>query len=580
MTMNRIMDFLVHRLETTQFVQDTLHRRTQAGKSNEPINRRVEDAISECIYQLQTILNVMDHCPLSITASLGSPVILSEAGIGPLMQAFNEGKEGPTSLGTNEEPSLLEYLLATTMFILEDRYVQEDSEAVSEPMQKTVGDLLERLCLAERNCSLPSNFEDRIVRVIMHAIDKGDLLIQEKLLDTLLILLGNATRQPLHEDYPDRSSFSQLNKPADQSNETRDRRERTTPPPALLDCIISGISSNSSQAILDRWIKFLNEYMPSYQSQLFQILIPLVECFLKSSADVFETLQASFSGIRGKYDGQIEPITVLNILLNGLEQTLAVGHEQLALEEAVATPIKGPEQAQGFFGNMVSGVFASGAQKPRSSTANDRLTVLICFKDAIRHAFGLWRWGEAGSERQTQAAASTASFNYMTVRLRNRARRVIEHLITVEPLECLETLIEFWRRSGSQGTNTLATVLNLLQALDAARPKNTLPTLFNALYSRTSPASLDPRRTSTLTSDISPLDLGNFLVSYTKSIDDDALDEIWVDCMAFLRNVLGNPMPQRQVLSKLLEFVAVLGEKIDNTNFGEQRRMRREIGVS
>ena len=63
-------------------------------------------------------------------------------------------------------------------------------------------------------------------------------------------------------------------------------------------------------------------------------------------------------------------------------------------------------------------------------------------------------------------------------------------------------------------------------------------------------------------------------------MEDDALDEIWTDCMTFLKDVLGNPLPHRQTLPLLLEFTAILGEKIDNTNFGEQRKMRRDIGVS
>jgi hypothetical protein len=58
------------------------------------------------------------------------------------------------------------------------------------------------------------------------------------------------------------------------------------------------------------------------------------------------------------------------------------------------------------------------------------------------------------------------------------------------------------------------------------------------------------------------------------------MDEIWQDCMLFLRDVLANPLPHRQILPTLLEFTAVIGQKVDNTNFGEQRKMRRELAVS
>jgi hypothetical protein len=83
-----------------------------------------------------------------------------------------------------------------------------------------------------------------------------------------------------------------------------------------------------------------------------------------------------------------------------------------------------------------------------------------------------------------------------------------------------------------------------------------------------------------LTSSLNDTDLVIFLVEYARSLEDDAMDEIWTDCMTFLKDLLANPFPHRQTLPSLLEFAAILGEKVDNTNFGEQRRMRRELGVS
>ncbi|KAI9823607.1 MAG: hypothetical protein M1832_002388 [Thelocarpon impressellum] len=123
----------------------------------------------------------------------------------------------------------------------------------------------------------------------------------------------------------------------------------------------------------------------------------------------------------------------------------------------------------------------------------------------------------------------------------------------------------------------MASVFNLLHVLDGSRPKNTIPAIFNAIYSRTNPTALEPMSKSTLASDLSDIDVVAFLAEYSRSLDDDAMDEIWTDCMTFLRDVLANPFPHRQTLPKLLEFTAILGEKVDNTNFGEHRRMRREM---
>ena len=106
-----------------------------------------------------------------------------------------------------------------------------------------------------------------------------------------------------------------------------------------------------------------------------------------------------------------------------------------------------------------------------------------------------------------------------------------------------------------------------------------VPALFNAIYSRTNPTALDPSRKSALTSSISESDLAAFLVTYARSLDDDVLDEIWADCTTFLRDVLSNPFPHRQILPRLVEFAAILGTKLENTNFGDNRRMKKELGV-
>ena len=111
--------------------------------------------------------------------------------------------------------------------------------------------------------------------------------------------------------------------------------------------------------------------------------------------------------------------------------------------------------------------------------------------------------------------------------------------------------------------------------LNGSRPKYTTPAIFSAIYRRVNADS----RESVQTSDLTAADLVHFLMEYVKSIEDDAMDEIWPDCMAFLKDILNNPLDYSQILPLLLSFVALIGEKVDNTNFGEQRKMRKELGV-
>jgi hypothetical protein len=352
------------------------------------------------------------------------------------------------------------------------------------------------------------------------------------------------------------------------------------PPPALLKCILAGLNAPSSRPVLDSWVGFLTECLPLYTDSVFQVLIPLVETLCRQIGNTFNNLRSLFRATdQTPSQGAIGPEATLIALLNGLEQVLANGHDRLLAEEARVQVVKSPDQPQGFFGNMVSGVFATDAPQTRSATANDRLTVLLAFQDAVRICFTIWSWGQ-GSDAAGQDTTSGASLNYTSLRMRNRARRLLEHLFAAETLECLETVIGIWRGALDMTDSAKAAeVFNLLPALDGSRPKHTIPALFNAIYSRTNPSVLDPSRRSTLTIELQDTDLVIFLVDYTRSLEDDTMDEIWQDCTAFLKDILGNPFPHRQTLPSLLEFAAILGEKVDNTNFGEQRKMRRELAV-
>ncbi|KAL6709426.1 hypothetical protein ACN47E_001361 [Coniothyrium glycines] len=346
------------------------------------------------------------------------------------------------------------------------------------------------------------------------------------------------------------------------------------PPPQLVECLKFGFSSPSSRLVLDDWIQFLIDILPMYADAVFQSLLPLVECLCQQIKITYGQLKKTFTKEDIKL--HISPETTLISLINGLEQILAKAHERLMSQETKALANKSPEQPQGFFSNVVSGVFTSETTQTRTPTANSRLSVLLCFQDTVRICFDIWSWGGYGQKQGQQDATSALSFGYTSLRMRNRARRILEHLFAAEALECLETLVVLWARTERDDVQSTA-ITGLLNVLNGSKPKHTIPAIFNAVYSRTDPGALDPNRLSTLTSDLADTELVAFLVEYTKSLEDDAMDEIWQDCTLFLRDVLANPLPHRQILPTLLEFTSVIGLKVDNTNFGEQKRMRKEL---
>lgn len=415
----------------------------------------------------------------------------------------------------------------------------------------------------------------------------GSVLVQGAIIDALLAALKVRFAQAYLPPPPPRPKHHQRMGSRDQltspsllsfSSEKADKGPSSSlpqPPQQLLDCLIKGISSPNSREILEKWmVLFCDVLVPLYSSSIFHVIMKLVECFCKEIRQSYENLQLAFKQTDTWSENRSEYVTIA--LLTGLETCIATAHERLLVDEAHVPAIKGPDQSQGFFGNMVSGVFTSDASQTRPTAANNKLTVLLCFQDAVRLCFSIWSWGAIEQGGPPHNSESIASFQYTSLRMRNRSRRILEHLFTAEVLECLETLVDMWAKADA-GNSSL--IFDLLHTLDGSRPKITVPALFNAIYSRTNPTALDPSRKSALTSSISESDLAAFLVTYARSLDDDVLDEIWADCTTFLRDVLSNPFPHRQILPRLVEFAAILGTKLENTNFGDNRRMKKELGV-
>lgn len=413
------------------------------------------------------------------------------------------------------------------------------------------------------------------------SVERADTRLQISLLDLMRLVF--AKRQ--HEDRLNLSkNLGTSGKGYQNDDDLKDKQldafdkngpstTSAAPKNNLLDCVIFALTSSASQPALTNWVQFLDFVLPYYASSLFQILLPLTDAIRTAIESTFEQLRKTFeqpfqtSGFAG------EPIQAINALYNAFELVLARSHDHITHQEA--KKLRLPEPSHGYFGNMVSGFFPGETQHMKPVTANDRLTVLLCFRDAVRISFRIWAWENTSRARLPQDVAISTTFTYTSVRLRNRTLKALENLFAAEPLECLEVLNEIWKGGGSSTVG----VLKMLKTLGATRPKHAMPAIFNALYSRTSPASLDAFRTSTLTADLSEVELAAFLVAYTRSMDDDALDEVWTDCMTFAKDILANPMPQRQILPLLIEFIAILGDKIHNTNFGEQRRMAKDIGV-
>ncbi|KAI1209979.1 Dopey, N-terminal-domain-containing protein [Annulohypoxylon truncatum] len=546
---------------------------SNAVSSGQSIKFEEEDDVELALYYLRTLSNIFRWAPDAFWGVLATSII----------EEPNQSLIEIT--GTENSVSLQEFFLRVCMRCIAGNQFPDTSQMPLRVAQ------LHRCALTFLHQILLNPFaetlsrfriEDVLIDRLAQSLGGPDPYIQVLLLDVIFASLKLRDASPAELPSSPAGEKRSMTYPSGSLRLPLAPAEHphveTPPPAALLNCIKAGLSAPCSRPVLDSWVGFLAECLPLYSDSIFQVLIPLVETLCGQVASTFSNLQTTFKRNGNPSEMINAPESTLISLLNALEQVLAKAHDQLLAAEARAQVVKSPDQPQGFFGNMVSGVFNSDAPQSRSATANDRLTVLLAFQDAVRMCFKIWSWGQ-GSEAGNIDMNSASSFNYTSLRMRNRARRLLEHVFAAEALECLETVVDIWRTSLSDPDATKhSEVFNLLPALDGSRPRHTIPAIFNAIYSRTNPGALETSRKSTLTVELQDTDLVIFLVDYTRSLEDDTMDEIWQDCMIFLKDLLGNPFPHRQTLPSLLEFAAILGEKVDNTNFGEQRKMRRELG--
>ncbi|KAL8832384.1 MAG: hypothetical protein Q9191_000303 [Dirinaria sp. TL-2023a] len=542
--------------------------------------------VEECLHYLKLVAEVIKCSPSNSWAALATTMENSNVEQG----SKDTTKAESSSISSHGFP-VHDLLAHLCLNILGKQYSETPSNSKhNSRLRQVATSILQQMLLGPSPVSvLPPQSEDIIVQALNQSIELSDNLLQIALMDLITSYLRarHTNTDPVPVSSHERLKSSDTLKPLPRLSFTAEASDRESsaayvpplPPPTLFDCLLSGLSSPKAYPVLDHWVQFLDRCLPFYSSTIFQILMPLIDGLSRAIRSVFLVIQASLNPSPRASILQ-EPLASLISLLNGLERVLAGAHERLVRSETGITLIKTPEQSQGFFGNMVSGVFPVETSKTRSTSGNNRLTVLLCIKDAVRVCLEIWTWGGFEMSTSFKDSGLSASINYTSIRIKNRTRRILEQLFAAETLECLESFVEIWQQpEPPSAVSQTSTVLDLLHVLDGSKPKNTIPAIFNAMYSRTNPAALDAARKSSLTSDLSDITLAAFLVAYVRSLEDDTMDEIWSDCMTFLRDVLANPLPHRQTVPRLLEFTAILGQKVDNTNFGERRRMRRDLGV-
>jgi len=463
-----------------------------------------------------------------------------------------------SAIQTEKPISSSEFLVRYSMLILQDASYNGQTQ-----LRLTVIELLKYFLH-----DIPSHYidvshlADFMLTLLTDMIDHGQDSLQRACLDLLALAL---TTQSLNNH-----AVSE-NKPDVPIVVVRSNTDDLLTP-KFYTCVKSAINSPASRAILDEWIDTLAVVLPLHPQTIFSAMLPLVETLCKQITLIFNSVKT----LANNYETRdVISTSHLPSLLQGLEMIVATAHANLNDPENETNNQKPNQRSQG------SAIGRSFSQGPnRNSRLNNRLAVVLCIHDTVKICFDMWNWATYGIEGQDTDQTSIATTSFNAQRLRTRTRRLLENLLAVEGLECVEMLLSIWIKQRSIDGKASQHVFSILNVLNGSRPRNTIPILFNSLYSRTNLEVLDINRRSSMTRDLSAGEIVSFLLEYVSTLEDDALDEIWADCITFLRDILSNPLPHRQVLPPMLEFVTLLAEKIENTNFGDRVKMHRELGVS
>lgn len=456
-----------------------------------------------------------------------------------------------------------------------------NDDFVASNLESQAITLLNTLLSAPTSASLKSlDIDSRLIDRVMAQLFKSGSDLQGPFLNlitrSLRLRTSHDTPRPSIDARPGSSSSlkrSSITVPRPSPNASNTVLA-ATPPAQLSNFLQLGFSSPMCRGQLNHWILFLSNALPVFADAIFTSLIPLVECLCTELDKAYHELLSLAS--TNSQPGPVAPEATIMALLDALEMVLGRAHECLAEDRILDAAGKTPAQPRTLLSNVTSGVFRSEGPPSKTAQANSRLTVVLAFQDAIRISSRLWNWASRYSTTEDFDRTSAATTSFNALRVRNRTRHLVEQMFAVEPLEGLEVIISNWWHSADSSQATAA--LDLLHVLHGLRPKIVVPTVLDAICSRVNPTALPATRQSCLTTDLTALEIALFLSAYLRSTEDDAMDEIWSDCLAFFRDVLSNPLPYRQVLPALLSTILLLAQKVDNTNFGEQRKMRRDLG--
>ncbi|AMD18980.1 HBR079Cp [Eremothecium sinecaudum] len=339
-----------------------------------------------------------------------------------------------------------------------------------------------------------------------------------------------------------------------------------------IDFLVSSVKHLESPLVISSYVKLLSESIVYFQNSTFNIILPL-------STSITECIDRLFCQHKEKGTNYKS----FALLIDGLEELMEVSHGYLLADENSGY-LSGSSVKNDFLQNMVSNVFSNDPNSSNSKLQGEREVIIQSFKKAIDCSFDIWVWAQKNSHLKEEDAISgvdrefSESLSHLSYRYRFKTKILIEKLFNLEPLVVLEFLIS--RRKDSL-------TVTLTHVLDGNRPVLTLPHLMQnivnkcnksavALFS-TSSASRRISETSTTFSNLTSVDIMDFIIEYVNSLENAAIEDFYNEFLIFIREISQNYTHYESISFQVLELIAIISEKLSHSQFGQQKRTRKDV---
>ncbi|KAG4304215.1 hypothetical protein PORY_002396 [Pneumocystis oryctolagi] len=337
----------------------------------------------------------------------------------------------------------------------------------------------------------------------------------------------------------------------------------------LVKLFIVRLSTTHIPSNVEILIDFYKRCLELFTNEMFQIFIPFVETLCNQINSAVVGLETDFS------DSKIKSLFSYEIILHcfeGLKYTIVWALEDQ--DHKLDDFSRKSSENIGFFGNVISGVFALEAPSTVNLHIDSRNSIILCFRDIVKLAFYVWSWLECNVT--TVSIGKLETYKFINMRLKTASRQLLYVLYDIKPLETLESLISSINKTDNKIEER---IFCFLSKFDDSRKQEIIPFLISSISSRINHEFVTGKHKSNIAIPATPSSVISFLINFVEFSEASLLKQNWSACLVFLKEMINSPQQYQIIDIFILQFSTLLIRKLVETNFNNEKRDKKEMIV-